>query len=256
MFDPVLLADWAKGEWRDSIPRCPVTGFSIDTRTLKEGDLFIALKTDERDGHEFLGNAAEAGAVGAVVNRRVVGVGIPQLVTDDPMRALQEIAREHRRLFTSPIVGVTGSCGKTSSKDIIALLLGGPEEVLSTHANLNNALGVPLTLLELDPGKHQVGVIEAGISLVGEMELLGSLIHPDVTVVTMIGSAHLDGLKSLETVAKEKLVLALSGKPNGLVVFPYECFKFAAFRSLRMPILSVAREGFERIEGRSPDCVY
>lgn len=257
MIDPVLLAEWTKGKWQASLPLQSVTGFSIDTRTLKDGELFVALKTDSRDGHEFLASAKDAGAAGALVDRRIVDVDLSQLVVEDSMKALQKMAGAHRRLFMGPIVGVTGSSGKTSTKDIIALLLGGDEVVLSTHANLNNTLGVPLTLLHLDPEKHQFGVIEAGISLVGEMKLLRSMIHPDVTVVTMIGSAHLDGLKSLENVAEEKLLLALEGKPDSLVVFPYECFEFAAFQSLETPTLSVAREGFEVIDkDRLPDCVY
>ncbi len=257
MFDPVLLAEWTKGKWQGSLPQRSVTGFSIDTRTLKDGDLFVALKTDNRDGHEFLAAAKDAGAAGALVEQRMVEVDFPQLVVKDSMKALQKMAGKHRSLFTGPIVGVTGSCGKTSTKDIVALLLGGDEVVLSTHANLNNTLGVPLTLLQLDSEKHQYGVVEAGISLVGEMNLLGSLIRPDVTIVTMIGSAHLDGLESLENVAGEKLLLASAGKSESLVVFPYECFDFAAFRSLEMPRLSIAREGFEVIvKNRYPDYVY
>ncbi len=257
IFDPVLLAEWTKGKWQASLPHRSVTGFSIDTRTLKDGDLFVALKTENRDGHEFLAKAKDAGAVGALVNRQVGNVGLPQLVVEDSMKAFQAMAGEHRSLFPGPIIGITGSCGKTSTKDIVALLLGGNESVLSTHANLNNTLGVPLTLLQLNPERHQFGVVEAGISLMGEMKLLGSLIRPDITIVTMIGAAHLDGLKSLENVADEKLQLALAGKPDGLVVFPYECFEFAAFQSLEMPVLSVAREGFKVIvKDRLPDCVY
>jgi UDP-N-acetylmuramoyl-tripeptide--D-alanyl-D-alanine ligase len=244
VFAPDKLALWTGGRWTAQ-PGRPATGFGTDTRLLRAGDVFVALRTGKRDGHDFLGAAAQAGAAAAIVAAPRPGAGLAQLVVADPLAALQAAARAHRAAFRGPVVGVTGSAGKTSTKDLLALLLG--EGTLATEGNLNNAIGVPLTLLRLDPALHRHAVIEAGISAPGEMAILAGMIDPDLAIVTLVAAAHLEELGGLEGVAREKAVLAASVRPGGLAVFPEQCARFAAFRELAAPSavvrLSLEREG-------------
>jgi UDP-N-acetylmuramoyl-tripeptide--D-alanyl-D-alanine ligase len=231
-FDPELLASWTGGRWSGQ-PPSPPTGFSVDTRRIAPGQAFVALRTAKRDGHDYLGEALKAGASAAMVARPVPGVPLPQLVVADPLGALQAIAREHRKAFHGTVVGITGSAGKTSTKELLALLLGGEASgVLSTEGNLNNQIGVALTLCRLDPGRHRYAVVEAGISAPGEMAKLAEMIDPDLAIVTLVGPAHLEELGSLEAVAREKSVLAASVRRGGICVFPGTCEAFAAFREL------------------------
>jgi UDP-N-acetylmuramoyl-tripeptide--D-alanyl-D-alanine ligase len=231
-FAPDALESWTGGRWSGR-PPAPLAGFSVDSRRLSAGQAFVALKTDKRDGHDFIAAARAAGAAAALVSRADSGAGLPQLVVADPLAALQAIAREHRRLFQGTVAGITGSAGKTSTKELLALLLGGEGAgVLATEANLNNQIGVALTLCRLDSGQHRHAVVEAGISAPGEMEILARMIEPDLAVVTLIGPAHLADLGSVEAVAREKAVLAQHLRPGGLSLYPSSCERFEAFRRL------------------------
>jgi UDP-N-acetylmuramoyl-tripeptide--D-alanyl-D-alanine ligase len=205
----------------------------VDSRRLEPGQAFVALKTERRDGHDFLGDALLSGACAAVVARPVPAVGLAQLVVADPLAALQAVARRHRMGFRGTVVGITGSAGKTSTKEILALLLGGEESgVLATEANLNNQIGVALTICRLDPSRHRLAVIEAGISAPGEMRPLASIIEPDIALVTLVGPAHLAELGGLEGVAREKAVLAASVRSGGVCIYPSSCEAYAAFQGL------------------------
>jgi len=248
-FDPQLLAAWTGGTWVDAgremeraLPArgtapTGIIGFAIDSRRVVPGEMFVALTTGQRDGHDYLAAALAAGAVAALVSRvqpQRVGdnaLPLPQLVVRDTLAAFQAIAREHRRRFPGPVIGVTGSAGKTSTKELLALLLG--PDTLATEGNLNNHLGVPLTLTRLDPARHRFAVIEAGISAPGEMKVLADMIEPDAAIVTMVGPAHLEELGGLEGVAREKALLAQAIRPGGVAIFPPSCREFAAFRGVR-----------------------
>lgn len=236
-FAPEKLATWTGGAWT-RVPGGAITGFNQDTRTLSAGQVFVALKTDRRDGHDFLHAAQQGGAVAALVGREVTGTTLPQLVTPDPLGAFQRVAREHRREFHGTVVGVTGSVGKTSTKDLLALLLGGSPDVLATAGNLNNFIGIPLTLTRLE-ATHRAAVIEAGISVPGEMAGLAGMIEPDHSIVTLVGPAHLEQLGSLEGVAAEKSRLPAANRPGGLAVFPLSCWAYAPFRALANPLVLV-----------------
>jgi len=131
-FLPDQLATWTGGRWTTQ-PVAPLTGFTIDTRQLRTGQIFIALKTDKRDGHDFLVVAEGAGASAAIVAAPNPRIKLPQLVVADPLKAFQAIAREHRRAFRGPVIGISGSAGKTSTKNLLALLLGGEAGVLATE---------------------------------------------------------------------------------------------------------------------------
>ena len=228
-FDSCHLARWTAGRWTAK-PGSPVTGFGIDTRQLRPGDVFVALRTERRDGHDFLAAAAQQGAAAALVARPVPEVLLPQLVVADPLRAFQAIAREHRLAFPGPVIGITGSAGKTSTKHLLALLLG--PATLATEGNLNNHLGVPLTLTRLDPLLHRFAVVEAGISEPGEMAVLAQMIEPDLAIVTLVAPAHTEALGGLEGVAREKAVLAAAVRASGRAYFPESVAAFEPFRRL------------------------
>lgn len=253
-FPAYLLAQWTGGSWT-SQPSASLTGFGVDTRTIRPGHVFVAIKTDKRDGHDFLAAAAAAGASGALVAQPNLAVNLPQLVVKDPLHAFQTIAREHRARFPGKVVGISGSAGKTSTKDLLALLLGGSTgvtatedssfldahggRVLATEGNLNNHLGVPLTLTRLDPVAHDVAVIEAGISAPGEMLPLADMIQPDVSVITLIAPAHTEELGGLEGVAREKSRLPAATRAAGIALFTRDTAKYSVFRDLTVPVIVI-----------------
>jgi UDP-N-acetylmuramoyl-tripeptide--D-alanyl-D-alanine ligase len=231
-FDPDCLSAWTVGRWSGRPAAAPV-GFSVDSRRLSPGQVFVALRTGKRDGHDFLGEALKAGASAAIVAAHAPGVDLPQLVVSDPLAALQAIAREHRKAFRGTVIGITGSAGKTSTKELLAVLLGGEAAgVLATEGNLNNQIGVALTLCRLDSVRHRFAVVEAGISAPGEMGTLAAMIDPNVAIVTIVGPAHLAELGDLESVAREKSVLAASVRKGGICIFPSSCEAYSYFRDL------------------------
>ncbi len=232
------LQAWTAGRRVGGAP-VRVTGFSNDTRSLRPGDLFVALRTANRDGHDFLGDAAARGASCALVSREVPGAPLPQLVVCDALESLQRIAAVWREKFPGTVYAVTGSVGKTSTKDLLKCILG-PDATQATHANLNNLLGVPLTLLGADASAHAAAVVEAGMSEPGELERSAWMIRPDIAVVTNVQPAHLAGLGSLEGIAREKSALCRQTSALGLSVFPADCLAYEAFRRLlgrRVPVV-------------------
>jgi UDP-N-acetylmuramoyl-tripeptide--D-alanyl-D-alanine ligase len=182
-----------------------------DTRALKPGDLFVALVGEHHDAHEFLAEAAAKGAVGALVSRPV-DAPIAQLLVPDTLAALQRYAASWRRHFGGPVIGVTGSNGKTTTKQLLAAVFAARGPVLATEGNLNNHIGVPLTLCKLGR-EHRTAVIEMGANHPGEIALLARLARPSVGLVTQAGDAHLEGFGSREGVARAKgeLFVALNG---------------------------------------------
>jgi UDP-N-acetylmuramoyl-tripeptide--D-alanyl-D-alanine ligase len=255
-FHPDTLAQWTGGHWT-ARPAAPLTGFTVDTRQLRPGQIFVAIKTEKRDGHDFLGAAHEAKASAAIVATPNPALALPQLVVRDPLIAFQAIAREHRRAFKGPVVGISGSAGKTSTKDLLALLLGGETcGVLATEGNLNNHLGVPLTLTRLDPVRHTFAVIEAGISAPGEMKPLAQMIEPDVSLITLIAPAHTEELGGIDGVAREKAVLPAATRASGVAIFPKQTADFGAFRELSVRTMVVERAEVIRPAEPPKDKVY
>ncbi|OQY29747.1 MAG: hypothetical protein B6244_02860 [Candidatus Cloacimonetes bacterium 4572_55] len=189
------------------------TGVSIDSRTIRPGELFVALQGTGSDGHLFVEDAMRKGACAALISSKwaddLDGKEFPSalLMSDDPLIALQEIARYYRKLFDIPCVAVTGSNGKTTSKDLIAHVFSEEKSVLSTKGNLNNHIGTPLTLLGLNPN-HQMMVVEMGMNRLGEIDRLAHIAAPDMGVITNVGPVHLEFLKSVENVYQAKLELA------------------------------------------------
>ena len=229
LFPPDRLAAWTNGRWT-ALPAALVRGFNPDSRAVQPGQVFVALRTEKRDGHDFLAAAAAGGAVAALVSHPVAEVELPQLVVAAPLAALQDIARLHRRVSGVKTIGITGSAGKTSTKNLLARLLGEPPAVLATEGNLNNFLGVPLTLARLEPGVTRLAVVEAGINMPGEMRGLAAMIQPDHALVTLVAPAHLERLGTVATVAHEKSELLRCLPAGGLAVVPWSAWEYPAFR--------------------------
>ena len=256
LFPPVQLAEWSGGRWTTP-PAALLTAFGFDTRKLRPGDVFVAIATEKRDGHDFLEAAQSAGASAALVARANPAIALPQLVVADPLRALHAIAHAHRQTFRGPVIGISGSAGKTSTKDLLALLLGGAScGVVATEGNLNNHLGVPLTLTRLDPARHTFAVVEAGISTPGEMQPLADMIAPDVSLITLIAPAHTEDLGGIEGVAREKAVLPAATRPSGVAIFSQPTAEFAAFRELGVRTMVVERAEVVRPAEPPKDKVY
>ena len=187
-----------------------------DTRALARGALFVVLKGPRFDAHEFLPQARAHGAAGALVARRVDDA-LPQVEVDDTRRALGRLAAHWRARFDLPVVAVTGSNGKTTVKNMIAACLREAGAALATEGNLNNDIGVPLTLLRLR-ASHRYAVIEMGMNHPGEIDYLTRLTRPDVALITNAAAAHLAGLGSVENVAHAKGEIFAGLRPNGIAV--------------------------------------
>jgi UDP-N-acetylmuramoyl-tripeptide--D-alanyl-D-alanine ligase len=187
------------------------TGVSTDTRQIKDGELFVALRGDRFDAHDFLAQARAAGATGAVVRRGTPRVdGLAMFEVADTLVALGRLARARRRLFPpgTPVIAITGSSGKTSTKEMIRVALAAKYRTHATAANLNNLIGVPLTILSA-PADTGALVVEAGASLPGEIPRLREIIEPTIAVITNVGYAHVEGFGSLAGVLQEKVALAV-----------------------------------------------
>jgi len=200
--------------------RVVARGVSTDSRTTAAGDLFVALRGERFDGHRFVHQAAQRGAVAAVVGTIPErDPGIPLVVVPDPLIALGELARLHRQRFSLPVLAVAGSNGKTTTKEMIAAVLGTRYRVLATEGNLNNQIGVPLTLFRIH-GRHEVAVVEIGTNHPGEIQALCQILEPTHGLVTGIGREHLEFFGSLDAVALEEGALLEHLRPvRGAMAF-------------------------------------
>ena len=197
------------------------TAVGTDTRTLKRGELFVALKGERFDGHAFVTQAAMAGAAAALVEHADAAVALPQIVVEDTTLSLGRLGNFWRRHFNVSLVALTGSSGKTTVKEMLAAILrvaSGEDAVLATRGNLNNHIGVPLTLLELTC-EHRYAVIEMGMNHAGEIGYLTRLAEPDVALITNAGIAHLEHFGSIEAIACAKGEIFEGLKSNGVAVF-------------------------------------
>lgn len=197
-------------------PEQTVSGYSIDSRTIQPGELFFAVIGERLNGHDYVEAARKAGAAAAVVKKSELGRLPDQnnlLAVDDTLVALQNLGFATRRVWGKPVIAVTGSAGKTTTKEAIAHLLGKRKRVLKSQGNLNNHFGLPLQLLRLEP-EHEVAVIELGMSHAGEIAALAKIGQPDVGVVTCVAPVHLEGFDSLAGIARAKYEL-IEGLPTG-----------------------------------------
>jgi len=191
-------------------------GVSTDTRTLKPGELFVALRGPRFNANDFVNAAESAGAAGAVVDTRI-DRPIAQIVVRDTQEALTRAAVAWRQQFSIPLVGVAGSNGKTTVKEMIAAVLERRGATLATRGNLNNHIGVPLTLYRLDP-THRHAVVEIGANRAGEVAALLELARPTVGLITNAGAEHLEGFGSLEGVARAEGEMVAGLDPSATAV--------------------------------------
>ena len=205
-----------------------VSSFSIDSRTLQPGDLFFAIKGDVHDGHKFVADVLARGALAAVVHEDVGGDRIIRV--DDTLRAMQRLATWALARWGGRVVGVTGSAGKTTTKDVIAAVLGARMSVGKTVGNFNNHFGLPLSVLRV-PQEAQVAVLEYGMNHAREIEALGKIAAPDVAVVTNVGYAHIENFDSIEGIAAAKRELVEALKPGGTAVLNYDDERVRTFRA-------------------------
>lgn len=210
-FDIHSLQKWTQGSW-SSLPQLPIKDFCFDTRKLNKNECFLAIKNGHNDGHRYVPMAEKIGAVAAIVEYPISGCKLPQLVVENTLKAFQDIAKNYRKTLTTNIIGITGSCGKTTAKELLALLLG--PDTFKTPGNFNNHLGLPYSITQIDSNIHKNAVIEVGISLPDEMDTLASILQPNDACLINVAPAHLQNFTSLEAVANEKFKLLNFAKNN------------------------------------------
>jgi UDP-N-acetylmuramoyl-tripeptide--D-alanyl-D-alanine ligase len=197
-------------------PDVSYTGLSLDSRTIKPGELFIAIRGEKFDGHKFIEGAKQRGAAAALVER-AFDTDLPLLQIIDTRKALGDLAKQHRGQFSIPIIALTGSCGKTTTKEMIRSILAEVGPVLTNIKNFNNDIGLPLTLLNLN-ARHRYAVIEMGANHAGEIAYLTKLTRPDVALITNIGPAHLQGFGSMAGVAQAKAEIFFNLAQHGVAI--------------------------------------
>ena len=220
-FDVNDLLRWTSGT-RAGGPDSTFEGVSIDTRTLAQGELFVAIAGERFDAHDFLNGAVSAGAGGLLVQRDRATVvdlpaSLPVVVVDDTTHALGALAAGHRSRFDGPLVAITGSNGKTTTKEMCAAILSAGAPCLKNVGNLNNEFGLPLTLLRREPAHARV-VVELGMNHRGEIARLAAIAQPTVGMVTNVGTAHIEFLGSQDAIAEEKGDLVAGLPPDAVAV--------------------------------------
>ncbi|MEM7796703.1 MAG: Mur ligase family protein, partial [Cyanobacteria bacterium P01_C01_bin.118] len=194
-----------------------VIHISTDTRTLNPADIFLALEGERFDGHKFVEQALAVGAIAAITRQNVTKGNIPRIEVTDTLAAYQSLGRWWRQRLGLPLVAITGSVGKTTTKELIAAALGLYGSVHKTRANFNNEIGVPKTLLEVTPA-HNYAVVEMGMRGPGEIALLAKIAQPNVSVITNVGTAHIGRLGSRQAIADAKCELLANMPADGVAV--------------------------------------
>ncbi len=199
-----------------------ITGVSTDSRKITKNQLFVPLVGENFDGHQFIQAAIENGAIATFWNKNIPfpedsKINIPIVLVEDTLTALQQLAKEYKNIVKPIVVGITGSNGKTTTKDLVASILKQKYKLHKTHGNLNNHIGLPLTLLSM-PMDTEVAVVEMGMSNKGEIEQLTLIAEPDVAVITNIGESHIEYLKTRENIAEAKLEIIKGLKDKGLLI--------------------------------------
>ncbi len=230
---PELMARWSGGEWTVP-PTFPITSVTQDSRKAGLGTLYVALAGARHDGHDFVSAAFRAGATAAMVQRGWTPpadvAGLPLLCVDDPAAALRALAQGHRETLRATVLGVTGSAGKTTLKELLAAMLSGAGKTAATPGNYNNEVGLPLSLLSV-PEDARYGVIEAGISHPGDMAPLAGMMRPDAAAVSCIGPAHIEFFGTERAIAEEKARLLAAVRPKGFAVLSLETHELETLRA-------------------------
>lgn len=254
VFAPQDLAAWSGGIW-NQIPEAVIRSVSHDTRRLQPGAIYVALPGERVDGHDFIGSAMQAGAVAALCRTGSTDPNFPCLEVPDTGMALQMIARGYRQnLRPKQMIGVTGSAGKTTVKDILTAMLSAAGTTRSTPGNWNNFVGLPLSLLAMEP-TDRYGVFELGMSRAGEIAGLADILRPEMGLITSIGEAHLEQLGSVEAIAVEKSSLLSALPAGGLAILDADSewypllMERCACRTVRVSMREEADYEGEKIDG-------
>lgn len=210
------LAEISKGKLSGS--SINIDSFSIDTRTINLNEAYIALEGENFDGHEFISEAALKGASAVIVNKPIEA-DIPHIIVADTLEFMKNIAEYNRNQFKGKMIGITGTNGKTTTKQIVANLLNGTNLCHKTLGNKNNQIGVPYSMLSLE-NKYKYSVIEMGTSEPGEIELLNARVKPDIAAITNVSMGHLEGLRNTESIAKEKGNILNFYSDSGVAILP------------------------------------
>ena len=210
------LAEISKGKLSGS--SINIDSFSIDTRTINLNEAYIALEGENFDGHEFISEAALKGASAVIVNKPIEA-DIPHIIVADTLEFMKSIAKYNRNQFKGKMIGITGTNGKTTTKQIVANLLNGTNLCHKTLGNKNNQIGVPYSMLSLE-NKYKYSVIEMGTSEPGEIELLNARVKPDIAAITNVSMGHLEGLRNTESIAKEKGNILNFYSDSGVAILP------------------------------------
>lgn len=194
-----------------------VSGVEIDSRKIEAGDLFVAIPGERVDGHKFISDVLKKGASAALSEQKLEDVQGPYILVESTVAAMKKLAEWYRNSLDIKVVGITGSVGKTSTKEMIASVLSTKYNVLKTEGNFNNGIGLPLTIFKIEE-EHQVAVLEMGISEFGEMHELAGMAQPDICVITNIGLCHLENLKTRDGILKAKTESFAHMKPGGIAI--------------------------------------
>ena len=211
------IAAWCGGKILPQYEPLCVNRIQSDSRKVRSGDLFIALKGDKADGHDFAEAAISHGAVAALVSRPI-DADLPAIEVEDTMKAYGAIAAGYRAMLDVKVVGITGSVGKTTTKEMTATLLEASFRTAKTEGNQNNSLGLPMTIMNM-PGDTEVAVLEMGMNHFGEMEYLAEIAKPDIALITNIGTMHIEHLGTREGILQAKLEIMHDMLPGGVGVF-------------------------------------
>lgn len=232
LWTPQEITTATHGRLTSDVATWHATGVSIDSQTCKPGDLFVAISGDQLDGHDFVAQALDAGACGALVSRVPGGfnTNAPLVMVDDCMEALVALGRAARDRTDASVIAITGSVGKTGTKEALALAFGALGTTHATHGNFNNHLGVPLTLARL-PRDTEFAVIEMGMNHPGEISELSKLARPDVAIITTIAAAHLEFFDSIAAIAEAKAEIFDGMSPGSVAILSRDNAHFAILAS-------------------------
>lgn len=209
------------------------TGISIDTRTLQKGDLFIAIKGDAMDGHQFVEEALRKGACAAIVSKKPENGQGPYLVVGDTLHAMEDLARAARHRSHARIIGITGSVGKTGTKEMLAVAFGALGQTHASKGSYNNHWGVPYTLAALHAG-CDYGIFEMGMNHGGEITPLASMVRPDIAIITTVASVHIENFESEQDIANAKAEIFEGMDHNGIALLPRDNKWFAHLKAAAM----------------------
>ncbi|MBN2162672.1 MAG: UDP-N-acetylmuramoyl-tripeptide--D-alanyl-D-alanine ligase [Pontiellaceae bacterium] len=244
------LSQWVSRMWSNGIPEGRVCGVTQDTRKLQRGDLYVAIRGEHFDGHDFVGVAFEKGASGALVEEGFSWSSNPILRVPDTIRGLQDLARGYRKKWLGVPIGITGSVGKTTVKEMCAAILSVSGETHRTAGNYNNHIGLPLSMLSM-PQAARYGVFEIGMNHPGEISELAYLLQPKIAILTDICNAHRMNFDSLEDIAREKSKLAERVPSSGMVILDRDSEWYTVTRRLTCAnVVSISFEGIGDYVGR------